>query len=281
MPLFVFISGYFTKKRSVGETFRGCIRLVETLFIWNIIYCIFDSSTELTIERLFKPAFAYWYLLCLIIWRLILQIMPFKTLKHYVLILLLFVIGLLWGFIDMDGGIMSNSRIIAFFPFFILGAYARETGLVTRIRKNKKLVSYVILLIIPVLMLLYNDTLAPFFNCSRPYVADGSNEIGFLYRLLFYTVSLLQGYALLNIIPGNYFLAKLGEQTMPIYVFHGFVMIVLMKVVSYLNLPTSVFFILGYSAMIIVTIIFLGRYIKYKTLLNPISTLIKYLDSNK
>lgn len=281
MPLFVFISGYFTKKKSVSDTFRGCLRLIETLFIWNIIYCIFDPSTELTIERLFKPAFAYWYLMCLIIWRFILQIMPLKMLKHYVPILLLFVIGLLWGFINMDGGIMSNSRVIAFFPFFILGAYVREIGLITRIRESKKLISYAILLIIPVLILLYNDTLASYFNCSRPYVADGGNEIGLMYRLLFYTFSLLQGYAILNIIPRNSFFAKLGEQTMPIYVFHGFLIIVLMKVVSYLNLPTSVFFILGYSAIIIVTIIFMGRYINYKTLLNPISTLIKYLDSNK
>lgn len=281
MPLFVFVSGYFTKKKTFSDTFRGCLRLVETLFIWNIIYCIFDPSTELTIERLLKPAFAYWYLLCLIIWRFILQIIPLKNTHALLSILLLFAIGLLWGFIDIDGSVLSNSRVIAFFPFFLLGAYARETGLVTRIRVSKKLVSYVILLIIPVLILLYNDTLAPYFNCSRPYVADGGNKIGFLYRLLFYMISLLQGYALLNIVPKNGLLAKLGEQTMPIYVFHGFVIIVLMRVVSYLNLPTSVFFVLGYSVIIIISIIFMGRFINYKALLNPISTIIKYFDSIK
>ena len=60
-----------------------------------------------------------------------------------------------------------------------------------------------------------------------------------------------QGYALLNIKPNNSFLARLGEQTIPIYVFHGFVMIVLMKFVSYLNLPMPIFIVLCYSAVII------------------------------
>lgn len=32
MPLFVFISGYFTQKKTFSDTFRGCIRLFETLF---------------------------------------------------------------------------------------------------------------------------------------------------------------------------------------------------------------------------------------------------------
>ena len=98
MPLFVFVSGYFTKKKTFSDTFRGCLRLVETLFIWNIIYCIFDPSTELTIERLLKPAFAYWYLLCLIIWRFILQIIPLKNTHALLSILLLFAIGL---FLDL------------------------------------------------------------------------------------------------------------------------------------------------------------------------------------
>lgn len=281
MPLFVFISGYFTKKKSVRDTFRGCIWLLETLFIWNIIYCIFDPGIELSIDKLFKPAFAYWYLLCLIIWRFMLQIIPLKVLKHYVPILMTFVAGLLWGFINIDGSFLSNSRVVSFFPFFMLGVYVRENGLVTRIRRNKKINSLAILVVILVYLLLYNDLLAPYFNCSRSYIADAGNIQGLMYRLLFYVLSLLQGYALLNIAPNNDSMAKLGEQTMPIYVFHGFCMIVLMRVVSYLNLPTSVLFMLGYSAIIIVTIIFIGRYINYKMLLNPISTLIKYFDSNK
>mgnify|MGYP003301006117 CR=1 FL=1 len=281
MPLFVFISGYFTKRKSVGETFRGCVRLVETLFIWNIIYCIFNPSMEFSIERLFKPAFAYWYLLCLIIWRFILQIIPLKILKHYVPILLTFVVGLFWGFINIDGGVLSNSRVVAFFPFFMLGAYAREIGLVTRIRENKKIVSYAILVVIPMLLFLYNDTLAPYFNCSRPYIADGGNIQGLMYRLLFYVLSLFQGYALLNIAPNNSLFAKLGEQTMPIYVFHGFVLIVLIKFAGYLNLPMSILFVLFYSVIICVSIIYMGKFVNYKMLLNPISTVIKHFVSNK
>lgn len=281
MPLFVFISGYFTKRKSLIETYRGCVRLFETLFIWNILYCLFDPNIDLTLERLFKPAFAYWYLMCLIIWRFMLQIIPITKIKYFTLILLAFIAGLFWGFIDIDGSFLSNSRVISFFPFFILGAYVREAKLVTKIRNSWRIVSYAILVITPILILIYNDSLAPYFNCSRPYIADGGNWIGFLYRVLFYLVSLLQGFALLNIAPHNRFLAKLGEQTMPVYVFHGFVLLVLMKVVLYLNLPTSVLFVLCYSVIIMVSIILMGRFINYKTLLNPISYVIKNFESNK
>lgn len=281
MPLFVFISGYFTKRKTLSETFRGCVRLFETLFVWNIIYCIFNPNIELSIWRLFKPAFAYWYLLCLIIWRFMLQLIPLAKVKNLALILFTFVAGLLWGFIDMDGAFLSNSRVVAFFPFFILGAYARETGVVVRIRSKSKWMSYLILFIVLGLILLYNNTLASYFNCSRPYILDGGNFMGFMYRFLFYTVSLLQGYALLNIAPNNSFFAKLGGQTMPIYVFHGFVLIVLMKLVRYFNLPTSILFVLCYSVVILTTIILMGRLINYKMLLNPISSVIKHFENIK
>lgn len=283
MPLFVFISGYFSKIRSLSETFRGCLRLFETLYIWNILYCLFDPSTDLTLARLFKPAFAYWYLMCLIIWRFMLQIIPLIKVKLKIVVLLSFVVGILWGFLNIDGSFMSNSRVIAFFPFFLFGYYAREKGLIKRIRNSNsnRVISYAILIIIPVLILLYNDVLAPYFNCSRPYISDGGLLFGISYRLVFYIVSLLQGYALLNISSNNESLAKLGEQTMPIYVFHGFVLIVLIKFIGYFNLPMSVFFVLFYSVITCASIIFMGKFINYKMLLNPISSVYKLFDKNK
>ena len=280
MPLFVFISGYFSKIKSFSQTFRGCLKLFETLLIWNFLYCLFEPNTDLTLVRLFKPAFAYWYLMCLIIWRFMLQIIPLIKVKLKIVVLLTFVAGILWGFLNIDGGFMSNSRVIAFFPFFILGYYAREKGLIKRIRNSNRVISYAILIIISVLIFLYKDALAPYFNCSRPYISDGGTLLGISFRLVFYIVSLLQGYALLNIAPNNESLAKLGEQTMPIYVFHGFVLIVLMKFIGYLNLPMSIFFVLFYSVAICTSIIFMGKFINYKMLLNPISTVFKLFDKN-
>lgn len=128
MPLFVFISGYFTKRKALGETIGGCLRLLETLFVWNILYCIFDPSIDFTIDRLFRPAFAYWYLLCLIIWRFLLKILPLDKMNHVVVISLSFLSGLLWGFIDIDGGFMSNSRVIAFFPLLLNGCLCTSDG---------------------------------------------------------------------------------------------------------------------------------------------------------
>lgn len=162
-----------------------------------------------------------------------------------------------------------------------MGAYARRMGAVEKIRTKKKWLSYTFLAVVFGLILFYNDSLAPYFNCSRPYVQDGGNLNGMLFRLLFYVLAITQGYALLNIAPNSSSLAKLGENTMPIYVFHGFVLLVMMKFVSYLNFPVSTFFVLCYSVVILASIVLVGKFVDYKTLLNPISAIVKHFDSNK
>lgn len=270
MPLFVFVSGYFTRKKSLHKW--GGIKLLETLLVWNSIYCILHPSLSISWINLIKPSFAYCYLLCLIIWRFIIEIVPFDKISKYIVVTASLIVGLLFGLINIDGGIFSVSRVFSFFPFFLMGYYAQNTNIVYRLRNVSHKLSISVLLAILLLFYFMNESYAEYFNCSRPYALDGGLYKGLLYRTLFYFLAFIQGCAIINLIPNISFWAKAGTKTMPIYIFHGFGLIVITYFVNFL--PTSMFFAIIYTFLIIFAIYYIGKFIRFDILLNPITYLL-------
>lgn len=275
MPLFVFVSGYFSRKKIITK--MGGVKLVETLIVWNLLYCILNPSLSLSWVSLIKPSFAYWYLLCLILWRFLIEIVPFDKMNKNIVIVCSFIGGLTFGFVNMDGGLFSISRVFSFFPFFMLGYYAKNTNLIFRLRRIPRLLSAIILVIILLSFYFMNKSYAEFFNCSRPYVMDGGLYKGLFYRLLFYILSIIQGCAIINLVPDLKLFAKWGENTMPIYIFHGFGIVLIAYLLNYL--PTSLGFACLYAFVIIFLICFIGKFVKLDVLLNPVTYLLKRNNS--
>ena len=86
-----------------------------------------------------SPAFALWYILSLIYWRIILQLVPQRVLDRRVFVLAVaFIVSFGAGFIPM-GGELSFQRACSFFPFFMLGYYAKQDGWVARLRTLNKI----------------------------------------------------------------------------------------------------------------------------------------------
>lgn len=73
MPLFIFISGFFSKKTNSSKL----INLVCTYFLWQMIItpgfiAIFTNKTFIGYSKsFFEPYETHWYLVSLLIWRLI------------------------------------------------------------------------------------------------------------------------------------------------------------------------------------------------------------------
>ena len=224
MPLFIFISGYFSKKQSLSLLGGGNKRLVILFLIFNTAYLALDVALGggIGLHRLLSPAFALWYILSLIYWRIILQLVPQRVLDRRGFVLAVaFIVSFGAGFIPM-GGELSFQRACSFFPFFMLGYYAKQDGWVARLRTLNKIPWSIVLIC---LFSACYFTL-PVFYSNTPY--EEWTDCGM--RALQLIVALVLCLAIMNVMParmGRF--TDLGKYTLLIYLLHP-PMIKVMKV---------------------------------------------------
>ena len=145
MPAFVFVSGYFSRKKPYHEYIKNTRRLVLIYLIFDITYIVLDFvlGSKITIARLLSPSFTLWYILCLIYWRAVLQFLPDKFLNNSSLIIFsTFFLGIIAGFIPL-GTQVSFQRAFVFMPFFFLGYYVKQYQLLEKMKSLNS--SYLIL----------------------------------------------------------------------------------------------------------------------------------------
>ena len=125
MPLFIFISGYFSRKKDNKEFLISCWKLIEPLIVFQAIVrgVEYFVSGIISIRTVLTPWWILWYLLSLLYWRIILQLLPDKVLSNSKLVMVCaFVISLLAGFLPLNR-FLSLQRTLSFMPFFFLGYY--------------------------------------------------------------------------------------------------------------------------------------------------------------
>ncbi len=77
MPLFIFISGFFTKVKDSKQFWKATGRLFETLIIFDVIHVIIRIAAGKIVvgeenfwKAFYSPQWSLWYLLSLISWRI-------------------------------------------------------------------------------------------------------------------------------------------------------------------------------------------------------------------
>jgi len=119
MPIFVYISGCFSK-----GNMRNIAKFTYIYLIWQILFYLFDVIVlKLNIKFSFVlPNWTLWYVFAMIVWNLIIKFLDEILVDNYLYILSIsIIISLLAGFCNEIGYIFSVSRIITFFPYFLLG----------------------------------------------------------------------------------------------------------------------------------------------------------------
>lgn len=148
MPLFIIVSGYFSRKKEDVKAFRyELFCLFETFVVLHFFSIGFKLivNGHLNLSDLLVPGFASWYLLSLICWRFILQYIPNKWQNNYILLLLSFVVSLFAGFIPI-GGVFSIQRTFSMFPFFLLGFFLKQNNGIDKIRMKPFAACFVIVM---------------------------------------------------------------------------------------------------------------------------------------
>lgn len=221
MPLFVFISGYFSS--NIDKCRKMAFeKLLMPFIIFNILWYAFLSLTshKLVIDFL-TPGFALWYLVCLFIWRIFLK--DLIKIRHILLISIVF--GILAGLITSVGLSLSLSRIICFLPFFMAGYYFDKE----KINKIKNIPIFIpILFSLVLIVVAFYVTKTDVINYKSLYMSDpySSFDIGIikgvLLRVMIYAIAFLS-LLLIKFVPSKKnSLTYIGEITLTIYIFHTY-----------------------------------------------------------
>lgn len=268
MPLFIFISGYFSHKKGVKNFWKGLWKILEPFIVFQSIICIgeFINSGTLSFTRLFTPWYALWYLLSLFYWRLILQVIPDRILnKPSLIIFLTLGISTIAGFFPFDR-FLSIQRTLAFMPFFFMGYYMKDKSLFLPSKFKPLFLLFIVATIfVPLFCSSYLGDL------YRANMYDGIDDM--FKRLFTFILSIPISIAFINICPDFSWSAKQGKYTMQYYIYHSFMVTIMMLIINHLEFPKSFIFAVLYVALIVVSL-GIGSYVPlFSKITYPISSL--------
>jgi fucose 4-O-acetylase-like acetyltransferase len=262
MPAFIFISGFFAKGFKNKGYFKKSVQKILIpyfifQFIYSVVYYLIGKKETFEFD-LFQPHWSLWFLLSLFFWNLLLY--AFAKFKWGGLLVAV-VLGIAIGYFDHVGGFLSISRTFVFFPYFLLG-YLLNGDQLTRIIRAKYSIPVGIFIITLTLIIcgigfpkdavpwLLGDT--SYANMGGEQLADG------LLRALQYGLTLVVIFGFLTLIPSNQFkLTKIGERTLYVYLFHGFIIKSIQSLVPN-SILENYLFLFALSLIVCVT---LGSYL--------------------
>lgn len=233
MPLFILISGYFTKNyNKPGFLQKSIATVLVPYFIFEVIFFCLRSLVNQTEDvelTILNPYWSMWFLMSLFLWRMLLPY--FLQFKHPLLLSL--VVAVLAGYADDIGYFLSLQRTLGFFPFFLLGFFLEKRhfdALLNWFTPLRRILS--VCGIILVFFLLYYVEVLSGWNFptrdwmffSRPYAEIGFPEwFAGLYRIGFMGLALLMSVFVLSLIPRRKtFFTELGSRSLYVYLLHGF-----------------------------------------------------------
>ncbi|MDO5784631.1 MAG: acyltransferase family protein [Eubacteriales bacterium] len=232
MPLFLFLSGYFGKNAEK----RRRTALEEYLipfFVCNTLYYLMRcGQTEDLKYGLLRPLNMYWFLMTLLIIRLLLpELLRFRHLLPGSVAL-----ALVAGGDKYFGRMLSLSRTVCFLPFYLMGYFCTKEQM-ARIRRLPVPVVLVCGTSGAFLTLFLTDTLRTKKGVSHPFQLVSSYAVqglrpweGVIFRLAIYIAAPLLGVMLLRLIPAGYgLLTRIGRGSMTVYLLHAFPMLWLVE----------------------------------------------------
>ncbi len=294
MPLFAFISGYFSKKAGT----KNLDNLLFKFIIYQILFAILFSSVSLynngyeiikainvenltifqAIGYILSPIWLLWYLISLISWRLLLLV--FSKDKRY--IILAFILGILIVFLPINEYVLSLQRTFGLFPFFLIGFYVSEKEIKEYLAIDNRIYMIVILMLTTYIFyqLTFYKMDYEYFYYLNNYLSLNINFVeGVFLRCLTYIYSLLLMAIVLLVVPERKTIfSYIGINSFSVYILHAVVYVILYSVGYFYTLQnTSFFFALLTSVLVsFITVMFLSNslIIKYESKL-CIDTFIK------
>ncbi|MDO4292906.1 MAG: acyltransferase family protein [Eubacteriales bacterium] len=236
MPLFAFVTGVFARYRP--ERIRS--HMIYPYLVFQTLYLLFanlvlekDADVQYT-----TPYWLLWYLFALIVWNLVLPLVSGEEMswkKKLFFLAASFGAGLLIGFDDKAGYYLSVSRIVEFFPYFLMGVYYRQAAGLRRRRslsgrRAARLLALAATVFVVCLVAGYAEEIKSVWLYGSVSYEKGDYSLGIRAAGVLAALVWL-GFFLLWM-PGSRLplVSRIGANTMPVYLLHGFLVKLFSKI---------------------------------------------------
>lgn len=231
MPLFIFLAGLFSKSIILKDPFR-IEKIANFLVLYFIMEFIFYLLIHYWLGRenyVFNPFVENsvpWFMFAMAVWLCLGRLL--RNLKASIVIPASIILALAIGYTNI-GDVLVGSRIISFFPFFIIGYYIKPNDLANFLQSPKlKIVSALSLVLIAITIYLNIDTLYDMRNLlsgrnaySQIRMGIDISGSGAIMRLLTMVVTTCMSIAILSLMTQKHtWFTVIGERSLAIYFFH-------------------------------------------------------------
>lgn len=265
MPAFIFLSGFCSSAEVRYD--RIVKNYLYPYVVFQVLYVLFDriilqKDSDLQFVR---PYWLLWYLMALMIWNILIPFVETDSPKKKICIFAGSVLlALAVGYDDNVGYYLSLSRIIVFFPFFLAGFYCRKHGNVifpqcfangTQHKKMLRITSATAALGIALLLFEYRRGIKVSWLYQSAAYDKWDYNVGI--RFLAFGCAIVFLRFLCVCMPNRkiYFVTRLGQNTMPVFLLHGFVM----RLLKYYPVPVlDKYPLIGGMALIVLLLIVLS-----------------------
>ncbi|MES2534733.1 MAG: acyltransferase family protein [Pseudomonadota bacterium] len=289
MPMFALVSGILSKAVLTENQSSQMVRnIIVPLVAFEVLYeCLeyFISGKTSNYFSLFAPYWLLWYLLSLLCWRLMLSV--FSRMRFPLTIAI--TLALILSYADNTGYYLSISRTLTFFPFFFLGWKLGTGFLATADKRMMTLNAGVLMGALAIAFTAHSWDYRWLYGSYSLASLDMANPTGLAYQLLLFVMSTVIGLSFINLITRRDIgIAAMGQNSMFIYLWHGFAVIALSKSgllddIFRLNsaLSMGIIALITFAIMIVAShswCIFLTR----KCILDPLASLfLKRADTER
>ena len=270
MPLFILISGYFTKiKDNTIAFWKGLLNIATPLCVFQIISVLLIYLNNGTINKsmLIIPYWTLWYLLSLIFWKIILQYSSQRLLNQPLLYMIIAIVVSVFSGLFPFERILSIQRTLNFFPFFLFGFYLKTKKIIFPNLKWEKLV-YVCLIIVNLILILFD--LYPEKQSILLKGADSYTISDIPAKFYMIICAFIVSISFFKIFKENKMLAHIGQDSIFYYLYHGLIIeFILQPIIIYYGLPNSFFCMLLYTIIILGMIFIMCKMKLFRKIVNP------------
>lgn len=231
MPLFIFISGMFSKNNINEKRYNKIFGYLIVYFALKLFEFFYKLISGVNPEfSFFSEGGAPWYMFALFSFSL-LTIAVKKVSPKYILIMSI-LIACVAGYDSDIGDFLILSRTVVFFPFFYIGYCLDRKKIESLCRsRTNKIIAAVVLVSFTIIVFVFADgidSLRPLLTGRNPFSKLGKcADFGFFIRLLYFAVVTLVSACVVILTPQKTHFGiaeRLGQRTLAIYGFHYIVL---------------------------------------------------------